>query len=178
MVYAERQLLTPGPPELQETPDPEELRAFHPGTQTLAQTYLLVAVVRSLLLNTVGELGARIFGVVPCGCTWKQVQKRKVTPFTDGFQAAAKMSLFPPSPLISSLPHLQGPLPAGPTGKAGPLCQICRRAFSLHHWYLLTNTQVETSKHKPALIAKTCTQGANSPVSRKSESLPPHCLAM
>lgn len=138
-------------------PRPRRATSLSPGPQTLTQTYLLVAVVRSLLLNAVGELGARIFGVVPCGRTWKQVQKRKVTPFTDGFQAAAKMSLFPPSPLISSLPHLHGPLPARPTGKAGPICQICRKAFSLYHWYFLTNTQDETSEHKLALIAKTCT---------------------
>ena len=40
-----------------------------PGPQGLARPYLLVAVVCSLLLDTVSELRACILGVVPCSCT-------------------------------------------------------------------------------------------------------------
>lgn len=39
------------------------------GPQYLTWTYLLVAIVCGLLLNTVGELRARILCVVPCSCT-------------------------------------------------------------------------------------------------------------
>lgn len=46
----------------------------------LTPTYLLVAVVCSLLLDAVCELRACVFSVVGCRSTWRRVQKRKVTP--------------------------------------------------------------------------------------------------
>lgn len=50
-------------------PVPEGSEPSTPGPQGLAGPYLLVAVVCSLLLDTVSELRARILGVVPCSCT-------------------------------------------------------------------------------------------------------------
>lgn len=37
----------------------------------LLKLQLLVATVCDLLLNAVRELGAGIFGVIPCSCAWK-----------------------------------------------------------------------------------------------------------
>lgn len=56
------------------TGDHQTPKGYEPstlGTQNLTWTYLLVAIVCSLLLNAVRELGASIFGIVPCSSTWK-----------------------------------------------------------------------------------------------------------
>lgn len=66
--------------------------------------------MRDLLLDAVRELGAGIFGVIPCSCAWKQVQKRKVTPSTGGFQTAAKITFLLPSASVSfPAPHAWPP---------------------------------------------------------------------
>lgn len=131
VVSVQRELLTPGPQGA--AGDRRAPKAREPSTlgpQGLTRTYLLVAAVGSLLLNAVGELGARIFGVISCGCTWEEVRKRKVTPFADGFQTAGAVTPVLPSasdffpsawarPLVSRADREgRAPVPNGQEGTA------------------------------------------------------------